>query len=71
MKRIALAALALLAAATLACGAPEPAPEAEPAEPAAPAQESGGGVLRVDPRMDGIGPPDARIEKLAVGFVFS
>ena len=66
----------LLAAGALACGAPEPAPEAEPAPPppaaapAEPAPERAGGVLRVDPRLDAIVPPDARIEKLAEGFVF-
>lgn len=63
--------VALLLAGAMACGAPEPAPEPEPVEPAAPAQESIGGVLRVDPRLDAIVPADARIEKLAEGFVFS
>ena len=71
MNRTALAALVLVASAALACGAPEPAPESAPAEPAAPAQESVGGVQRIDPRLDAIVPPDARIEKLAEGFMFS
>ena len=46
---------------------------AEPVEPA-PASRSRmcvDGVLRVDPRLDAIVPPEARIEKLAEGFVFS
>ena len=71
MNRIARALLALCAAAALACGAQAPAPEAEPAEPAAPETGSVGGVLRADSRLDAIVPPDARVEKLAEGFVFS
>ena len=62
----------LLAGLAIACGGPEPAPDPEPAETSAqPEQEGVGSVLRVDPRLDAIVPPEARIEKLAEGFVFS
>ena len=59
----------LLACALIACGAPEPAPEPEPAE--APPPQSVGSIVRVDPGLDAIVPPDTRIEKLAEGFAFS
>ena len=60
--------LVLLGCLTAACGAPEPS--APPAETAAP--DSGAGtLLRVDPRFDALVPADARIEKLAEGFVFT
>ena len=73
MNKLAPAILALFAGAALACGAPESgAGSRAPADPpAAPALEGVGSVLRVDPRLDAIVPPDARIEKLAEGFVFS
>ena len=61
-----LAGLACFAA---ACGAPEPAAEA-PAETAAP-DTGAGTILRVDPRFDALVPADARIEKLADGYVFT
>ena len=51
-----------------ACGAPEPA--APPAETAAP-DAGAGTILRVDPRFDALVPADARIEKLAEGYVFT
>ena len=71
MRGVSLAAVALFAGAAAACGAPEPAPDPAPAAtPAPPEQAGAGGVLRVDPRLDAIVPPDARIEKLAEGFVF-
>ena len=70
MTRLQLIVL-LFAGLAMACGAPAPAPEVEPAPPEAPLQEGVGTVLRVDPRLDAIVPPDARIEKLAEGFVFS
>jgi gluconolactonase len=44
----------------VACGGPD-----EPAAPGA------GAILRVDPRLDALVPADARIEKLADGFVFT
>ena len=54
--RLAGALLALVAAA--ACGAPDQAVGA-------------GVILRVDPRLDALVPADARIDKLADGFVFT
>ena len=46
-----------------ACGGAEP-------EPAAP-DTGAGTILRVDPRFDALVPADARIEKLADGFIFT
>ena len=57
MKRLAGVLLPLVVAA--ACGAPE---QAVP---------GAGVILRVDPRLDALVPADARIEKLADGFVFT
>ena len=57
MKRLAGVLLPLVVAA--ACGAPE---QAVP---------GAGVILRVDPRFDALVPADARIEKLADGFVFT
>ncbi len=65
MTRLALVLLGCLGA---ACGAPEPA--APPAETAAP-DNGAGTILRVDPRFDALVPADARIEKLAEGYVFT
>ena len=70
MTRIPMIVL-FLAGLAVACGAPEPATDAEPAAPAPASPEVVGSVLRIDPRLDAIVPPDARIEKLAEGFVFS
>ena len=59
-------ALALLGCVAAACGG------AEPAQPAETAPDTGAGtILRVDPRFDALVPADARIEKLADGFVFT
>ena len=59
-------ALALLGCVAAACGG------AEPAQPAETAPDTGAGtLLRVDPRFDALVPADARIEKLADGFVFT
>ena len=69
MTKLLSACLPLLACILIACGAPEPAPEPEPAE--APPAETVGSIVRVDPGLDAIVPPDARIEKLAEGFAFS
>lgn len=71
MNKLAVIVLALFAGVALACGAPEPAPDPAPTAPPPAAAESVGGVQRIDPRLDAIVPPDARIEKLAEGFVFS
>ena len=51
----------------VACGAPEPEPAPAPAAP----DTGAGTILRVDPRFDALVPVDARIEKLADGFVFT
>ena len=59
MKRPRLTGVLVLLLAVAACGAPEQA-----ADPGA------GFILRVDPRFDALVPADARIEKLADGFVF-
>ena len=69
MTRFATAAgLAVFGCLLVACGAPEPAEP--PAE--APAPDNGAGtILRVDPRFDALVPADARIEKLADGYVFT
>ena len=62
------AMLVLLGCLTASCGGPEPA--APPAETAAP-DTGAGTILRVDPRFDALVPAEARIEKLADGFVFT
>ena len=59
MTRLRLACL-LIPFLTAACGAPEQA-----------ATSGAGVILRVDPRFDALVPADARIEKLADGFVFT
>ncbi len=59
----------VLAAAAGACGSP-PAPEEETAAPP-PADTGAGTILRVDPAFDALVPLDARIEKLADGFMFT
>lgn len=58
---------------TLGCGAPEPTPPAESdvAEMTAPPDAGAGTILRVDSRLDALVPTDARIEKLADGFIFT
>ena len=56
------------ALAAAACASPPPPEEA----PAAPMPATGAGtIVRVDPAFDVLVPPDARIEKLADGFVFT
>ena len=61
--------LALLACFVAACGAPEPA--AEPSAETAAPDTGDGTILRVDPRFDELVAADARIEKLADGYVFT
>ncbi len=68
MTKVACSAVLLTAILGVACGAPEPSPSVDEAEPAADA--GAGSILRVDPRFDALVPPDARIEKLADGFIF-
>ena len=53
------------------CGGPEPTPPTEEAESVAPPGAGAGTILRVDPRLDALVPPDARIAKLADGFIFT
>ena len=57
------------------CGAPEPTPppveQAESMPPPGADAASAGTILRVDPRLDTLVPPDARIEKLSDGYVFT
>ena len=60
MKRLRVTSVLVLLVAVAACGAPE-----QTAGPGA------GDILRVDPRLDALVPSDARIEKLADGFVFT
>ena len=60
MKRMRLAVALAPLVVIVACGGPD-----EPAAPGA------GAILRVDPRLDALVPADARIEKLADGFVFT
>ena len=55
----------------LACSVPQPTPAAEDAESVAPPDSGAGTILRVDPRLETLVPPDARIEKLADGFIFT
>ena len=64
---VGLAVATFVAAA--ACGPPPPA--GETAEPTPPADAAAGTILRVDPAFGALVPPDARIEKLAGGFVFT
>ncbi len=59
MKILRLSVLLFPLVLAAACGAPEQA-----------AAPGAGVILRVDPRFDGLVPADARIEKLADGFVF-
>ena len=70
MPRIFLAVVIAVAGGAVACGGTEPAaPAGEPAS-AVPAEAGAGSILRVDPSVDALIPTDARIEKLADGFVF-
>ena len=59
-----------LAALAAACGS-QPPPEEETAAPMPPADTGDGTILRVDPGFDALVPLDARIEKLADGFMFT
>ncbi|MCY3844010.1 MAG: SMP-30/gluconolactonase/LRE family protein, partial [Acidobacteria bacterium] len=67
MTKSATAAFGVLGFLAAACGGSGPEPAAE-----MPAPDTGAGtILRVDPRFDALVPADARIEKLADGFVFT
>ena len=71
MTKTARLGVILLACLATACGTTEPTMPTDEAEPATPPGPSAGTILRVDPRLDALVPADARIEKLADGFVFT
>ena len=74
MHRVRNAGAFVLVVAAVACGAPEPTPVTDETAPVAgPAATAAGAgaILRVDPRFEALVPLDARIEKLADGFVFT
>jgi len=54
----------------VACGGAAPVEETSP-EPAAAPDTGAGTIVRVDPAFDALVPTDARIEKLADGFMFT
>ena len=64
--------LSLLVGLVAGCGAPEPtvSPDEDSASLTPPAAGAGT-ILRVDPRLDALVPPDAHIQKLADGFIFT
>ena len=71
MTRLRYLVVTLAATLVVACGASEPAAPVNEDKAATPPQDTGvGTILRVDPRVDALVPPDARIEKLAEGFTF-
>ena len=71
MTRLRYLVVTLAATLVVACGASEPAAPVNEDEAVTPPQDTGvGTILRVDPRVDALVPPDARIEKLAEGFTF-
>ena len=71
MTRLRCLVVTLAATLVVACGASEPAAPVNEDEAVTPPQDTGvGTILRVDPRVDALVPPDARIEKLAEGFTF-
>ncbi len=70
MTKVACSAVLLTAILGVACGASEPSPSVDEAGSPAAAETGAGSILRVDPRFDALVPPVARIEKLAVGFMF-
>ena len=61
----------VLACVALACGESEPSQPTAEAESVAMDRTGAGTILRVDRRFDALVPPDARIEKLAEGFIFT
>ena len=71
MTRLRYLVVTLAATLVVACGASEPAAPVNEDEAVTPPPDTGvGTILRVDPRVDALVPPDARIEKLAEGFSF-
>ena len=65
-----LAVLAL-GSSVSACGGPIPPPMHDEPPSAALADAGAGTVLRLDPGLDALVPPGARVEKLADGFMFT
>ena len=71
MTRLRDVVLILTALLVVGCGASEPEAPAEALAADPPPADTGvGSIQRVDPRVDALIPADARIEKLAEGFVF-
>ena len=64
-------ALLFIACLVVACGSPEPAAPPDEADATLASDTGAGTILRVDPRLDTLVPADARIDKLADGFVFT
>lgn len=72
MRHSPLAALVACAVLASACGGDaDPPPQPDPTTAAAPADSGDGTIMRVDPRFDALVPADARIEKIAEGFIFT
>ena len=71
MTKLVRVSLYSLACVALACDEPEPTQRTEEAESVAMDRASAGTILRVDRRFDALVPSDARIEKLAEGFMFT
>lgn len=65
------AVVIVVTGAIVACGGSQPAAPADESGAAMPADTGAGTILRVDPSLDALIPTDARIEKLADGFVFT
>ena len=70
MTKLDAATILLTVVLTTACGSSEPVTPATEQTPYPNAETVVGEVLRVDPRLDELIATDARIEKLADGFVF-
>ncbi len=70
MPRIFLAVVIAVAGGAAACGGTELAAPADELASAIPVDAGAGSILRVDPSVDALIPTDARVEKLADGFVF-
>ncbi len=71
MTKLVRVSVYFLACVALACGEPEPTQRTEETESVALDRTGAGTILRVDPRFDELVAPDARIEKLAEGFMFT
>ena len=71
MTQLSWLVVLLLGGMVTACGGPTSPAMPDETPPAALADVSAGTVLRVDPGLDALVPPGARIEKLADGFMFT